>query len=198
MKTVIDVVKRYRGNTLNSNIDAIHFNGGFFPAVNNADAHDFVCSFSEYHSLVDELSTNYGRCDISFSEHCSNEAVRLQAKPVQAKTVEHNGSVYQVGAIYEFSNGSTWFPGRLHGLDDDGFFSATCGEYTSIREVQAPVGTITEPPIQLEDGKAYQFDLHLGRWVGLYCESENTFITRTEVIRVDRCTNIKLLTVEGE
>ena len=54
-------------------------------------------------------------------------------------------------------------------------------------------------PTELIDGRAYQFDyknragLH-----GIYCESEKTFITRTEVFHYHLCTNITLLTPEGK
>ena len=33
---------------------------------------------AEFNTLVDECVANFGRCSISFSEHCSNESARLQ------------------------------------------------------------------------------------------------------------------------
>jgi len=70
-------------------------------------------------------------------------------------------------------------------------------QYPTLSTARNDKTNIVTPPIELIDGKAYQFDLHLGVCIGLYCESENTFITRTDVIKFSRCTNIKLLEVKS-
>jgi hypothetical protein len=53
------------------------------------------------------------------------------------------------------------------------------------------------PTITLDDGKAYQFEYKGTVEVhGIHCESEGTFITRTDVMKASKCTNIQPLTVE--
>ena len=60
MKTVMDAVKYYRGNDLDYRIDAIHFNGAFFPGANTPAMHDFVCDTTQFNDLVSQLETNFG------------------------------------------------------------------------------------------------------------------------------------------
>lgn len=54
------------------------------------------------------------------------------------------------------------------------------------------------PPIELIDGKAYQFDImHIKNGViGIYSASDDEFIYLENVCRPDDCTNIKLLEVK--
>ncbi len=161
METVLDVVIAFKGECDYMSAYEFIFLGrdGEFIVDGQANASlrnqkMFVCTGDKVSGLVDELASNFGKCDISYQKHCSNEVIRLEGN--EMKTVTHEGNVYQIGAVYEFSNdGKSWFPGRLHGLDGTGCYSATCGEYSRIRLQQAPIGTITEAPVELVDGEWY-------------------------------------------
>lgn len=91
------------------------------------------------------------------------------------KTVTHKGNIYQIGAMYEFSNaGTDWFPDVFNSMDgiDGTDFCGNDDAYEFIREVQATIGTIEKAPIELEDGCYYAFTEessshmieHLGRF----------------------------------
>lgn len=77
------------------------------------------------------------------------------------KTVTHEGKEYQIGALYEFSNDEEhWVGSGLVSVNSEEgrpFFSRlNC--YHCIREIQNPnIGTIKDAPVELIDGKAYQF-----------------------------------------
>lgn len=98
MKTVMNAVKEFSGTHPRSFIGIDEGVNGWtyvrnplltgYPVTGYAFDSVRVCSLVEYDALVNELSTNCGRCDISFSEHCSNETVRLQAKPNKIEELE--------------------------------------------------------------------------------------------------------------
>ena len=54
------------------------------------------------------------------------------------------------------------------------------------------------PPITLENGKAYQFDVNGDFMIGIYQESQDHFDSATHITPSSRCTNIELLTVEDK
>ena len=53
------------------------------------------------------------------------------------------------------------------------------------------------PPIELIDGKAYQFDIIEGvdDWAGIYCTQRNQMCTSHSYFDIKHCTNIQLLEV---
>ncbi len=204
MKEALDAVIEFKGEYPYSNLNPYIVYGaksqGYSAFWSDDELNDeywvSVCSRNEFNALVDELASNFGKCDISYQKHCSNEVTRLEGNKM--KTVTHEGKVYQIGAVYEFSNGGkSWFPGKLHGFDGAGYFSATCGEYAKIRLQQAPIGTITAAPVELVDGKAYQFNARGYQYCGIYNEDRKILnVDQGQWFDVVAVTNIQPLTVE--
>ncbi len=173
------------------------------------DLYNDPLTYNEFNALVDELASNFGKCDISYQKHCSNEVTRLEGN--EMKTVTHEGKAYQIGATYEFTDsdkGRHWELGILNDYASDeegvGFQSKTGNKtewFKHIRLQQAPVGTITEAPIELIDGAAYEFDYNNGVTgmqdaVMRYRKSGDCFYFGNTILERKHCTNIKLLTVE--
>ncbi len=170
----------------------------------NHEYYTKVCTRNEFNALVDELASNFGECDISYQKHCSNEVTRLEGD--EMKTVTHEGKAYQIGATYEFTDsdkGRHWELGILNDYASDeegvGFQSKTGNKtewFKHIRLQQASIGTITEAPVVLVDGECYQFTAPSGIVrKGLLHPCKGLFVCADGYIDVDRCTNIKLLTV---
>ncbi len=158
-----------------------------------------VCSRNEFNALVDELASNFGKCDISYQEHCENEVIRLEGN--EMKTITHEGKVIQIGAVYEFSDdGADWYIDTLKGIDYHSIgyiYHAQCGMYARIRECQAPIGTITEAPVELVDGECYQFDYGIeAAFKGTYDKKDGCFWVKDSALLTEQCTNIKPLTVD--
>tara|TARA_R110002020_G_scaffold475890_1_gene713735 strand:+ start:11662 stop:12039 length:378 start_codon:yes stop_codon:yes gene_type:complete len=75
------------------------------------------------------------------------------------KTVIHKGKEYQIGGIYGFSDGDhVVCVGELESITSDGFLKKYGVYWSEVTECKAPLGTIKETSIELEDGAAYQFD----------------------------------------
>ena len=95
------------------------------------------------------------------------------------KTVTVNGKVYQIGGVYKDSDGEYC---QLH-MDNEGnthnafgvyHFASQCLIFTT--ELTAtPLGTITDAPVELEDGEWYMCDLSSGEAVMCWSKDENTF-----------------------
>jgi hypothetical protein len=119
------------------------------------------------------------------------------------KTVTHEGKVYQIGGVYEFSDaGKDWTVDELLSVGDSSIFpfNARQYEWELIREVNCTIGTITPAPVELVDGAAYTFDYHKNRKssIGVYSKFHNTFLTVGHDYFVFDCTNIRLMTVESK
>ncbi len=209
MKTVLDAVIKFKGDCDYMDTHTFIFLGrdGEFLVDGQANAYlrnqkMLVCTGDKLSALVDELASNFGKCDISYQKHCSNEVIRLEGD--EMKTVTHEGNAYQIDGAYEFSDdGKRWWLGVLGRYKDDdngfNFLSKVGGKFEwfkHIRLQQAPIGTITEAPIDLVDGECYQFTApsSIVR-KGYFIPVKRLFICADGNIDVDRCTNIKLLTV---
>ena len=117
------------------------------------------------------------------------------------KTVTYEDSLYYIGDIYEFSDGgSCWELGVLLSIDPSSAFpfTATC-KWRLIREVKSKIGTITPAPIEMIEGAAYMFDYYSSKdAVGLYYNLNDMFYMADLSLKAESCTNIRLMTVEGE
>jgi hypothetical protein len=118
------------------------------------------------------------------------------------KTVTHEGKVYQIGGVYEFSDaGKDWAVDELLAVGERGAypFEARKFEWELIREVNCTIGTITPAPIELVNGAAYMFDSDDTVWLGFYSEIQNSFYDRlsngVKISNFKYCTNIRLMTV---
>jgi hypothetical protein len=116
------------------------------------------------------------------------------------KTINYKGNTYQIGAAYEFSHdGIHWIPDTFFGIDEScsSKFESHVDYYKYIRVCKLPMGTITPTPIELIDGKAYQFtNVEDNTIHGIYSEDEHSFNGTCVEWPVSACTNIQPLTVE--
>ena len=122
----------------------------------------------------------------------------------EIKTVTHEGNVYQIGGIYEFSDdGVYWTIDTLALISagDNLLFSATRCKWRLLRETKSKIGTITPAPVELVDGAAYTFDVR-GRnrhHAGIYDERQGIFsISQGQWVDLESATNIRLMTVGSE
>ena len=116
------------------------------------------------------------------------------------KTINHGEKVYQVGAVYEFSDdGKHWYVDILEGTYQGSAYpyKARSGVYDFIRVCEAKVGTIEDAPTELIDGECYQYTDQLGNERRGYFTAEYNDFCRAGGWNDDvcECTNIKLLTV---
>ena len=119
------------------------------------------------------------------------------------KTINHEGKIYQVGAVYEFSDdGKAWYVDTLEHTYQD----MTCPYRTRssigfrlIRACEANLGAIEEAPAELIDGECYQFTAHLGNECkGFFlAEFGRLYCTTGAIVDPSKCTNIKHLVVGG-
>ncbi len=108
MKTVLDAVIEFKGE-LPVDVSSPWYFGqnesglSIYIGFDNRKA----CAIDEFTALVAELASNFGKCDISYKEHCENETIRLEGD--EMKTITHEGKVIQIGAVYELSDdGKDW------------------------------------------------------------------------------------------
>lgn len=133
-------------------------------------------------NVTDEFVSNAG-CDYRTSftdctgDFFENKEIRQESK---MKTVTHEGKVYQIGGLYEFSDGcGVWFTGVLVSIDGDSDFpyrSDNRSSYLKIRKIQNPIiGTIEDKLIELESGAPYQFRFGIGEYIGIYSKKDKGF-----------------------
>jgi hypothetical protein len=120
------------------------------------------------------------------------------------KIVTHDGKVYQIGSVYEFSDyGKDWALDELLSVGEGGInaFEARQYEWKLIREVNYSMGTITPAPTELIDGAAYMFNPHNTKLldvIGLYEKNNNQFYFNGKHVVLAHCSNIRLMTVESK
>ncbi len=208
MKTVLDAVIKFKGEwpfsddfmrTPSSDNDVSE--QGRLRTAKSKYTNEYwvnVCSRNEFNALVAELASNFGKCDISYQKHCSNEVTRLEGDKM--KTVTHEGKVYQIGAVYEFSDdGADWRADVLLNVCNtlNNKWEVESEYFDCIRECQAAIGTITEAAVELVDGECYQFDGYtFGTCKGVYDKEKGCFWVKGVSVQVKHRTNIKPLTVE--
>jgi hypothetical protein len=119
----------------------------------------------------------------------------------EAETVTHEGKVYQIGGIYEFSDdGDYWNIDLLASIECAKaypFEVEECG-WSLIREAESKIGTITPAPI--ENGNAYMFNYNGKKGIsGIYDKDTDRFYYQGgSYIPLDYCTNIRPMTVGSE
>ena len=108
MKTVIDAVKELKGELngaagvcypedsyLFYALDGSHY---IFDECKDTDGvYQYVCTRKEFLATVAECETNFGKCNISFSEHCTNETIRITKPPIFTQEMADNGVWPSVG-----------------------------------------------------------------------------------------------------
>ena len=83
------------------------------------------------------------------------------------KTIEYKGKVYEIGKYYLFGDSEWWVTEclKLESIVDDAgdyVFKTRDDCWKLIRETPSSYsfGTITDAPVELEDGAAYTFDFN--------------------------------------
>jgi hypothetical protein len=115
------------------------------------------------------------------------------------KTVTHEGKVYQIGGIYEFSDsGDYWTIDELLSIEGTvGYpFKVKDCEWSLIREAKSKIGTITHAPIELVNHNAYMFNIKGDEVIGLYCSDTETLTGGRYCLHYLAVSNIRLMTVE--
>jgi len=116
------------------------------------------------------------------------------------KTIEHEGKIYQVGAVYEFSDdGKAWCVEVLEDIYQESNYPYRTRSSTGfklIRACEVKVGTVEEAPVELIDGECYQFLNPLNIWSkGFFLAEYGTFSAKGGHVFANECSNIKHLTV---
>ena len=118
------------------------------------------------------------------------------------KTVTHEGKVYEIGKLYEFSDSDTLKRyGRLESVVNDTYpYCDHDGcEWEHIKEIGASdLGKIKDAPIELIGGQAYMFDCKESlNLVGVCDIVGGIFRTHAGWEDIDQCTNIRKMVVEA-
>ena len=116
------------------------------------------------------------------------------------KTINHEGKIYQVGAVYEFSDdGKTWCVDVLEGTQPKSNYpyrTYSGHGFSLIRVCKANLGTIEDAPVELIDGECYSFtDRLVNERKGFFSAEHDTFYRAGGWSCRSECTNIKLLVV---
>ena len=93
------------------------------------------------------------------------------------KTVTVKGKVYQTGGMYYFY-GLTRTGGEISILlyANDNGFQTYDNTWENCVVLDQKVGTITDAPIELEDGEMYSFEFDATRCMGFFNEAHQAFV----------------------
>ena len=123
---------------------------------------------------------------------------------MEDKTIEYKGKSYEKDKYYLFGDhGDEVFKCmKLKTINTEDeeypFIGSTSVEYRFLKQLPSSdnLGTITDAPVDLEDGAAYTFDiLNTPTQIGLYREFTNNLWNSTVDISVNQCTNIRKMEV---
>ncbi len=193
MKTIEDAYEELNGD----------LNNTYFWDATTKDAYLF---FKEGH--IDYICDNSRETEEGAYQYICTVDEFNNYKPTKAVT--HEGKVYQIGAVYEFSDDGKWWQlGVLNNYDAKGNslggkFQSKAGNKTEwfkhIRLQQAPVGTITEAPVDLTDGDVYSIDVHGEKGLNAIYRKPcpdgfATFAYKHGMVNKELVSNIKPLTV---
>lgn len=109
-----------------------------------------------------------------------------------AQVKDSKGKLVTIGHVYEFNDEgggeATWRVHTLHSVKPDishQYRVGTAGSlgYSHIREMQATIGKVENPPVELIDGEVYSFTEQAwdnrARLVGFYKKSMDAFYVNT-------------------
>jgi len=169
-----------------------------------------ICTREEFNQCVDEMTTNYGTSE-TYSDYKANytainDDMKLVTVPKSSiEEVTYKGMIYQMGKLYACHR--TGRIGTLKSLDtiQDYPFVISYREENSTTTIPClalvkacEAGTITEAPIKLIDGKAYQFNVEfVGTVCGVYYKGNHELNGSEGNYEPEFCANIKLLEVKS-
>jgi len=118
------------------------------------------------------------------------------------KTIKDKGKVYQVGAVYEFSDdGKMWCLGVLEGTQPKSNYpyrTYSGHGFKLIKACEVNLGNVEEAPVKLKNGECYSFtDLYGNERKGFFSARRGVFFRTEGCDTPSDCTNIKLLVVAG-
>tara|TARA_R110000772_G_scaffold257439_2_gene374274 strand:- start:1125 stop:1685 length:561 start_codon:yes stop_codon:yes gene_type:complete len=184
MKTVIDAVNKFEGNWPDDT------------TVIECSCFDFVCTKGPFNDLVSQMETNFGKCEQGYSDYKFDYHLSPEPTLTYTQAMADNGEFPSVGmeclVLYPSSN----YAGAITYMGDG------CGCFKEVngKEYSFAINSVTfkplTPPIELIDGKAYQFNYMNKTRVGYYCSDNDQLMFRGGWSRGSICTNIQPLTVE--
>jgi len=119
------------------------------------------------------------------------------------KTINHEGKIYQVGAVYEFTSdtGNLWSVDILEDIcpASNYHYKTRSGiNFKFIRACEENLGNVEESPVKLKNGECYSFtDLYGNERKGFFSARRGVFFRTEGCDTPSECTSIKLL-VAGE
>lgn len=168
-----------------------------------------ICTDDEFNDLVSQMETNFGECyDTNVSKYKIAYKELLTKKPQPTLTytqaMADNGELPSVGmeCVGTSSRGpvmTSWEKGSII------FTSPTYTIFKTSNGIEFCCNHLVgqdfkykplTPPIELIDGKAYQFTHQSCRGLGFYNERLDEFSSLNHKIDIRNCTNIQPLTVE--
>jgi len=150
--------------------------------------YDEICRIEEFNATVAEMSEGF-------------EEYKREYEMDKVETVTVDGMVYEIGKLYEFSDTDTNRSeiGELTAAEDDICtrlkFRSRYGNkeewFHKCEPISHKNGTITPAPVELIDGKAYQFDYSdEGSAAGFYDKEKDSFRILSIEMESEYCTNI--------
>ena len=125
---------------------------------------------------------------------------------MENKTIEYKGKVYEIGKYYLFGDSEGCATECLKLVyivaNVEGYVFKSKGNcWKTIRELPSSdnFGTITDKPVDLEDGAAYMFDTESRKnLTGLYIKVSDRFGLNDGTISKGHCSNIRKMGVIEE
>ena len=152
----------------------------------------------EFLATVAECETNFGRCDISFSEHCTNETIRITKSPIFTQEMADDGVSPSVGmeCLINFPDiDNAWYKYTIDFMGKHTFIA-------SCEDVSERFGHVDDvyfkpltPPITLIDGECYSYN-YFGPKKSFYNKEINRLVSLQGSCSPLGATNIQPLTVE--
>jgi len=213
MKTLLGAVIQFKG-TKPHNMEFIidkkglfGNNNGYYVASFFHDGFKVICTLEEFNATVDEMATNYGTSETYYDYKANYTAINNDMKPVTSptytKAMADEGVLPSVGMecmVGDSAYSEEYFKGVISFVGTSNVVWVHGGTEYSQNKSHLEFKPLT-PPIELIDGKAYQFDYHNGssgmnNAVMRYNKFIGKFQFDNHYFNPVHCTNIQLLEVK--
>ena len=211
MKTVIDAVNQFKGNSRVGNYYYVcNQDSGVVALWGKATLDDLygplwseLCTDREFNDLVSQMETNFGKCEQTYGNYkglyraCKRLELyplinnKPQPTPIFTQEMADNGVLPSVGMEVMIDGEKRAI---LMGADKDGDYitmSKGVYQFDSIGYIKP-----LNPPITLIDGEAYQFEVNGQIIKGCYNKFNTLLYSAHKEYLPNLCTNIQPLTVE--
>jgi len=192
MKTVIDIINECRGTIENIEKSSRTERIIFESTVNNSiQSKGQLCTDNRNHSPKEWREV----CSIDDFNKCVEEMTNMNIKPVYTQAMVDAGVVPSVPMRCQWNGHNTNI--TLTFIGDEMF----CGNNETNKEVAGYIQDLKPltPPIELIDGKAYQFNSRNGdTWCGIYHDLRDIFyVDDDQCFDSSAVANIQLLEVKN-